>query len=195
MTKLVSFFVIVVLASACTVDVDGPSLNADPEARVTRTVVQLNPDGTEAVTQTEITVAEQQAEMARNQALEEHYLTRPDGVALADPPTRDGSCSWYSLKLFDAPGYAGNYICFAGNGFVNLSNYCRATCAPGRICLCGGRWAGAVRSYWSGSNFGWYQANNVECPANDFMPQYEARSTVSSCVQAASYVAMNYSKI
>jgi hypothetical protein len=186
---------LVAMLTACTVGTDEPSITADPNALVTRTVVVLNSDGTESVTQTQITVAEQQAELARNQALEEEYLTRPEGVAFADPPVRDGSCSWYSLKLFDQPTYAGNYICFSGSGFVNLGNYCRATCAPGKLCLCGGRWAGAIRSYWSGSNTGWYQANNLDCPPSDFMPSYEARSTLSSCVQSASYVVMNYFKL
>ncbi|HEY5951636.1 MAG TPA: hypothetical protein VIV40_39350 [Kofleriaceae bacterium] len=183
----------VVFASACATG-DGLPDGSDRDARVTRTVVTLHDDGTESVTQSEITVAEQQAELARNQALEEDYLSRPEGVAFADPPVRDGSCSWYSLKLFDGQTYTGNYICFTGNGFVNLGNYCRTVCAAG-FCFCGGRWAGAVRAYWSGSNFGWYQSNGVECPADDFMPQYEARSTVSSCIQNANYVVMNYSKL
>jgi hypothetical protein len=134
---------LIAMLTACTVGTDEPSLTAHPNALVTRTVVVLNGDGTESVTQTQITVAERQAELARTQ----EYLTRPEGVGFADPPVRDGSCSWYSLKLFDKPTYAGNYICFSGNGFVNLNNYCRATCAPGKICRCGGRWAGAVRSF------------------------------------------------
>jgi hypothetical protein len=181
-------------ASACAT-ADSPPPPADDGALVTRTVVNLNDDGTQTVTATQITVAEQQAELERNRQLEEAFLSRPDNVAYSDPPVRDGSCSWYSLKLFDGPTYTGNYICFTGNGFVNLNNYCRNTCAPGHICLCGGRWAGAVRAYWSGSNTGWYQANNVECPPDDFMPAYEARSTVSSCIQSANYVVMNYYKL
>lgn len=193
-TKL-AFLLVAMFATACAT-ADTPSPAADPDAHVTRTVVNLNDDGTQTITQTLITVAEQQAELARNRAAEEAYLSRPDNVAYSDPPVRDGSCSWYSLKLFDGPTYTGNYICFTGNGFVNLGNYCRNTCAPGqRLCLCGGRWAGSVRAYWSGSNFGWYQSNNLECPADDFMPQYEARSTVSSCIQSANYVVMNYSKL
>jgi hypothetical protein len=47
----------------------------------------------------------------------------------------------------------------------------------------------------SGSNFGWHQQGNTECPNDDYMPAYEARATVSSCVQSSNYVVMNYSKL
>jgi hypothetical protein len=193
MKTRLAFLLVAMVASAC-MTADEPPAPADPAARVTRTVVSLNDDGTQTVTQSEVTVAEQQAELARDRELEEAYLSRPDGVAYADPPVRDGSCSWYSLKLFSGPTYTGDYICFAGNGFVNLASYCRNICIFG-ACSCSLHWSSSVRSYWSGSNFGWYQHNSTECSPDDYMPAYEARATVSSCVQGANYVVMNYSKL
>jgi hypothetical protein len=194
MKTRLAFLILAMFATACaTADVEPPPA-ADSSALVTRTVVNRNADGTETVTQSQITVAEQQAELARNRQLEDAYLSRPDDVAYADPPVRDGSCSWYSLKLFDQPTYSGNYICFTGNGFVNLASYCRNICLFGS-CWCGLPWSKAVKSYWSGSNFGWYQQGSTECPNDDYMPAYEARATVSSCIQSSNYVVMNYSKL
>jgi hypothetical protein len=182
------------LAGACAETTEGLAGSQSDAEHVTRTVVHLNEDGTRSVMQHSVTVAEQRGELAANQQLEEHDLGQSqemDGVP--DPPVLDPGCPWYSLKLFDAPGYTGNYICFTGNGYVNLADYCRSVRCGGRLCICNG-WNGAVRSYWSGNNTGWYIAD-TECPPADSMPFFEARSTVSSCIQSASYVVMNYHKL
>lgn len=189
-----SLLVLPLLAGACVEATEGIAPGQDRAEYVTRTVVQLNEDGTRSIRQQSVTVAEQRAELAASQRIAEHEPSPPQDMGAApDPPVLDAGCSWYSLKLFDGPGYTGNYICFTGNGYVSLADYCRAVRCGGRFCVCND-WNGAVRSYWSGSNTGWYIAT-TECPVEDGMPAYEARSTVSSCVQSASYVVMNYHKL
>lgn len=195
MRTRLSLLLVALFTNACIATTDSSVDNSSDGDQVTRTVVHLNDNGTQTVTQQTITVVEQQAELARNQRLEEEYLSQPKGVAYAtDPPVTDPGCSWYSLKLFDGTGYTGNYICLTGSGYANLSSYCRTMSCAGRLCVCSG-WNGAVRSYWSGSNTGWYDTGTSECPPADSMPAYEARSTVSSCVQSARNVVMNYFKL
>jgi hypothetical protein len=109
----------------------------------------------------------------------------------------DPGCSWYSLKLFDGPGYTGNAICFSGSGFIDLSAYCRLRFCWAGTCSCRSSWAGAVQSYWGGDNFGrWYGGpNQTECPASDSFWLYEAHASVSACVHAAPLLDINLSQL
>lgn len=111
------------------------------EQLVSRAVVHFAPDGTYTIQYSEITSAEQQAELtARARANLAPTEAPTDGLGTAvEAITTDGSCSSSDDWFFDQPvGVTPvNEVCFTGTGTIDLGTVSRGT----------GSWADAVESY------------------------------------------------
>ncbi len=166
---------------------DSQDVEPPKPGMVRRTVVDLRPDGTTSVTHDFVTVEEQRAEVADQEARARAARdARPGDIHTDDVILTTGSCSWNDVKLFDGAGYTGNSICFRGFGLVDLTQYCDSIYYRGR---CLHRWSGGVRSYWSGSNIGVFTTRSPYC--SDYMPLYEAVATPSACVTTADLLRIN----
>jgi hypothetical protein len=71
----------------------------------------------------------------------------------------------------------------------HFPDVCRLYGAYRGFFFCIATWDQAVRSYWSGQNFGDFETSSYSC--EEYMPMYEARATVSACVQGADILTLN----
>jgi hypothetical protein len=157
------------LAPACLLaacgDASTPTSTAEPapssEATFTRTLVRLNPDGTQDVKTVQVTAADQEVERALLLK-----LPIPSASPTPDPVERGAqvgqssqattiqvSCTAYDMTLFDQTNYAGNEICFAGQGQVQLHSYWDCY---GRYCF---SWDYVMHSWinWSQFEYGYFE--------------------------------------
>jgi hypothetical protein len=172
--------------AACGVADPSESPSAEP-ATFTRTIVHIQPDGTETVEQTTVTATQQRAEQDERARVVSGEPSKRAGEA--DVATHDTGCAASSMWMFDQTGLAGNEICFFGSGYVNLANYCRTS--NGLFCL--STWSMAVRSYWAGTDSGLLSFNtdptcNTGC-YESFSP-FQKALTVNFCGQNSQYLGL-----
>jgi hypothetical protein len=126
------------------------------EDTITVTAIKLNPDGSRTVTETELTLEEQQ----------ELNAERATFVAAGGAPTKLGvylqvtGCYGDALWLYDGPSFTGNMFCLDGAGAAPLSDFERVTCSgppwdPYRTCVWVGMQPWQARSLWAGRRQGW----------------------------------------
>ncbi|HZS38253.1 MAG TPA: hypothetical protein VFF06_15555 [Polyangia bacterium] len=162
----------------CAIGFAGCAPDSSPDgASFNRTIVVLHPDGTQDVRTEQITVEQQQTEIAvRAQRLQQ----AASGVGVAQQAlTQDTGCAGSSMWLFDQATLTGNEICFTGQGYANFSSYfdtCYGT--PPRC----NTWATSVRSFWSGFEGGYFIPSSG--PAEFFYP-YVRVDSADSIVQQA----------
>lgn len=97
----------------------------------------------------------------------------PDaGAALV----KDDACVGASLWLFDGPGLSGSKICFSGIGDIDLGTF---------------GWAGRVRSYYTGSDAGWFSGRIGTLTGTERFDPYQRRASVSAWVAAASSLSLS----
>jgi hypothetical protein len=161
-----------------------------PDAAITRTVVTLHPDGTSETVTSEISRAEQLAELearaARRAAPE-----APSGLGeIRQPIARDVGCGLSSLLLFAGSNFTSSEICFYGPGSVSLDAYCRIK--VGGVCY--STWAGSVRSFSSGSSAGEFSHANPACVYDSSspgpFPSWSSEGYPNCAVTTATYISL-----
>jgi hypothetical protein len=139
-----------------------------------RTIVRLSSDGTSTTRQEMVTRAqqlqEQQARAAR---------VSPSGV-LNQAITSDSGCAGSDIWLFDQDRMSGHEICFYGYGNAYLYNY-------GRFCYFGvcSSWDHAVRSYWAGSEDGFFETASDLAGGSNTVESFSAWAEVFTAGAAA----------
>lgn len=167
------------------------------ESVVERTIVHRHADGTETVTTEEITVEQARAEVAAR----ERAAIGTTGQH-TEAVTQDTGCAGASTWLWDSTGQTGREICFysdgtygaGGGGFVNLGSYCRirrpVTINGKTLYFCTAYWSGAVRSYWAGSQGGYFE-HSAPPNCNEYFSTYQKVDSAGSCAQSADTLALN----
>jgi hypothetical protein len=175
-------------AFGCTGELTG----GETEGTMERTIVHRHADGTETVTTEEISAEEAQAEVAAREALAQpgHHT---EAVSL------DKNCAGASTWLWDQTVQHGNEICFysdgtygpGGGGFIDLSKYCRIHGPVGYngLSFCYAWWGGAVRSYWSGSQGGYFEKLSTGC--HEYFGTYVRNDYAGYCAQSADTFVLN----
>ncbi len=125
---------------------------------VDRTIVHLNPDGTERVVTLKVSQRQQQQELAERPAA--LAAKRAGGNTVVADIILDNQCVGADLWVFgssDCSASAGKTaeVCFYGQGTQDMSAL--PYCAPGDsgVCSPGGTWLDKIRSYWPGTENGY----------------------------------------
>lgn len=156
-----------------------PELQPVGPGEVQRTVVHLNPDGTQSIKSFVIPQSQSQAERAERVEM----LKNP---GMRELITDDSSCADSDIWAFTGTGCDSSTeyeICFYGEGTATMSDYTYCT-APLHY-VCEGSylvpWTDEVRSYWPGTEDGyWYGCYGEFCNDEDF-------SADQSCTNAGTY--------
>jgi hypothetical protein len=120
------------------------------EQTFTVTSVHTNADGTTDVTYSTITLEQ---ELAENAARAKQFEVNADGLGTAAEAIMvDGTCASQSLWVFDQTDGGGNRLCLDGPGAADLASFCRLRFRN----VCFFDWSMAVRSYWPGTEDGFF---------------------------------------
>jgi hypothetical protein len=161
--------------SACSAETADPAPTAGShvthadDAVYTRTIVTFNAAGARSVRTVAITGAEKAADLEARRAA---------GHGVTVLTVRDYSCAGSDMWLYDQAGFGGNEICFYGTPGVFLGFY-PDPAGPY------GTWAGAVRSYYAGTETGYFQAGNVDDPQFESFGVYQYSLDGDSVIQGA----------
>jgi hypothetical protein len=180
------------LLAACA---EGPP-TTDDTGYVDRTLVGPGPDGQLVVKHDRITTAELELLERDREAQTLAAQGRPAAGEVAQIPqalTKDSACGGPSLWLFDAPNLGGRMLCLARNqerlDADGLINYLRfidpLTKTPSY-------WAAAVRSFWAGSDPGYFRTGTRPFPTEAFTA-FQKNTSVSNVVRDAPVVALHAS--
>lgn len=170
-----------VMQMACVASTD--SIADEPV--FTETHVHQNPDGTTVVHTREITLSE---ELQENQERELRAHGEYPGLGTdSQAISRDTTCGTSSLWINDQANQIGNRICFSGAGDADLDSYCRTSTSP-PFPICTDFWGSNVRSYWSGTDWGYFSGHYTCGTAGGACPVFSANQRVdnaSTCEQVA----------
>ncbi len=175
---------------ACTIEPrrssEQSSVPAD-DTTYTVTAVHLNPDGTQTVKYSTVTLTEQIREReARSKEAADPSTANPDtdlGQA-RDAISQDTGCSAGDIWIYSGANLTGNMICFSGTGIADLCSYTELVFNGIHF-----YWCSVLQSYWSGYNPGWWQfdsTNDVSCasPSSNSCATFGTESqhdSLSSC--------------
>jgi hypothetical protein len=144
-------WLIAILVSGCTDDLDGPPDETAPITDDTvfyQTVVKVNSQGFEESEPVAVTAAAQRVQAERRVAREQGDSLLPWDATL------DGACAGTSLWYYDRTDYSGNQICFTGCGVAVMQNYVRFYRGfDGKLHVLG-TWRINQGSYWPGDRPG-----------------------------------------
>jgi hypothetical protein len=141
-----------------------------------RTIVVKQADGTETVSQFNVTKKERD----QDRALHELYMQGK--VTPAIPPsriTRDWGCGSSSMWMFTGTNFTGAEICFylvpgTAMNTINLGYY---------------SWAGHIGSFWAGSQAGAFFLSPQTGCAESFNA-WQSSASASACVRSADSIAL-----
>jgi hypothetical protein len=145
MNKLIAVLAGLLIVTGC-----GGAADPTQEEGITwRTIVELRADGSSEVTTTQVTRAQQRADVdARERSLQHREADSSLGT-LAQGISADPTCNGADLWLFDDYNQTGsNELCFFGSGGVWLRDYFTYYCSTAGCFV--STWEHAVRSYWAG---------------------------------------------
>lgn len=162
---------------------------ADGDELVEKTMVVFGGGGKPEIRTEWITRREQEAmkrARARSAARRSAADSTPNSI---DPITGDPACGGNSLWLFDAAGLQGRMLCLARTSSSQvagsaLKDFFRT--ASGKIPL---SWAFAVRSFWAGTDGGYFRTVTLPYPLEAF-DMWQRVDTVSNTVANAGVVVL-----
>lgn len=165
-----------VVAAIAGVGLADGGAGADPSPpRYTQTAVRVAADGSMTVTHCEVTRAEQLIEQASRKAGAAPVPGRIVDVAV------DSACAGSSFWLYDQPDLAGNEICVAGSGAVDLTQLDDTCVALDGVSSCS-TWADAKKSYWAGAAAGnFYGTSEAPGQACAAFRAHGEEGTLASC--------------
>ena len=164
------------------------------------TIVHRHADGSETITTRPVTLSEELREnAAREKGAGQESLHSGSSASLGTISEAisidDGQCPGSDLWVYDQPNRLGNRICFHTDPIdypfgssVSLVNYCRGI----NYCYnyCCNPWAGAVRSYWPGSDTGSF-ASSATSHCRTFASWGPAVNAADSCEQSATVLVLS----
>jgi hypothetical protein len=176
-----TFLAVITMLLGCSGEAPSqPTTAGDPEAKVTQTIVVLDPNGPPRVAVHEVTVKEVEAQkVARAHWLDQ--LASDPSASLGTSTAaigQDTSCASSSMWIFSAANDGGSEICFLGTGTAYLSDYCFVYLGGS----CEWTWSGNVRSFWAGSSGGDF-GGGTGGPYN--FPAYQHATSVGTSVSTA----------
>jgi hypothetical protein len=165
------------------------------ESFVSQTVVTIDKDGRQTVSERVLTQRQARAELdaARGVAPPASSDVGTTSQAL----TQDPGCAGSSLWLFDAPNRTGNELCFRsdspGYQIASLSAYTRCTAFFRGTCISTAPWTQAIRAYWGGADRFFFTGTGPEC-LSCRNPYVLVNDTVSgdSCAARDTSVGFNF---
>jgi hypothetical protein len=183
---------------ACNVeDVGAPDTtevgDEDPalDEMYTVTVVDLDRGG-EVISQKWVSKREQIVQRERLAELEAQGLGQSQEAIAQDPDCIVGSpIGLPAFSAWDQTGYAGNRICFAGDGTADLRSYCLLRAFPSGTCI--QWWGGRVESFKTGNaDFSFQFTPGAPCTMNcNVHNQNEDVSSASTCEQGANFITID----